>query len=75
MAHYRIYTLDAAGHVRIGMDADCESDERAFAWAATTLGDDVRTEIWQGTRCLGRVSAEITPLDDASSPSAFEKTG
>ena len=63
MVGYRIYTLDHAGHVVSGMDADCETDEAAFAFAATALGPGARAEIWQGTRRLGKVSESTQPLE------------
>jgi hypothetical protein len=63
MANYRIYMLDDADRVITGSDADCRDDETALFWAATTLGTDARAEIWHGTRCVGRVSNVVGPLD------------
>lgn len=55
MASYRFYMLDQIGQTLTASDADCGSDERAFAWAQTTLGEDAGVEIWQGDRRVGRV--------------------
>jgi hypothetical protein len=62
MAYYRIYMLDRAGRILTGSDVVCDSDKSAFAWAATTLGNDARVEVWEGSRCLGRLSAASVPL-------------
>ena len=64
MTNYRIYMLDRTGRVVTGSDADCRDDATALGWAATTLGTDVRAEIWQGTRCVGRVSNDFVPLGE-----------
>jgi hypothetical protein len=63
MAHYRIYMLDHKHRIVTGSDADCPDDEAALAWAATTLGTDVRAEVWQRQRIVGRVSNVSVPLN------------
>jgi hypothetical protein len=65
MAHYRIYMLNHRDRIVTGSDADCATDEAALGWAATTLGTDARAEVWQGSRCLGRVSSVSIPLEGA----------
>ena len=62
MAHYWIYMLDRAGRILTGSDVACDSDESAFAWAATALGNDARAEVWEGTRWVGRLSSASFPL-------------
>ena len=62
LAHYRIYMLSHENRIVTGSDADCATDEAALGWAATTLGTDARAEVWQHTRCLGRVSNVSIPL-------------
>jgi hypothetical protein len=64
MAYYRIYMLDRAGRILTASDVECDNEENAFAWAATTLGSDARAEIWQGSACLGRLSAVAIPLPE-----------
>jgi hypothetical protein len=66
MAYYRIYMLDHHARIVTGSDVDCRDDEAALAWAAITLGTAARAEVWQGTRCLGRVSNVSVLLDDRS---------
>ena len=63
VTYYRIYLLDHNDRIVTGSDTDCQNDEAALVWAATTLGTDARAEVWQGTRCLGRVSNVFIPLD------------
>ena len=65
MAYYRIYMLDHKHRIVTGSDADCANDQAALGWAATTLGTDARAEVWEGARCLGRVSNVSIPLDGA----------
>jgi len=72
MASYRIYMLDQADRVVTGSDADCRDDETALAWASATLGTDVRAEIWQSTRCVGRVSNVFVPLNLARQAAAAD---
>jgi hypothetical protein len=70
MANYRIFMLDRSGGVVTASDTVCHNDEAALAWAATTLGPDARAEIWQGSRCLGRVSSVSVPLDQGQEDAA-----
>jgi hypothetical protein len=65
MTYYRIYMLDHKNRIVTGSDADCPNDAAALAWAATTLGTDARAEVWQSTRCLGRVANVSIPLHTA----------
>ena len=55
LTSYRIYKLNPNGHILAGSDADCASDEAAFARARTILGGNVAAEIWQGARLVGRL--------------------
>lgn len=54
MASYLVYTLNPAGRIVNGTDANCANDAEAVAWAMKTTGDGAPAEIWQGARLVGR---------------------
>jgi hypothetical protein len=56
MIEYRIYLLDGGGRIVKGFDETCESDDEAIEAARGMLPAGGEAEVWQGTRCLGRVS-------------------
>src|ERR1700677_5234243 len=72
MGYYRIYMLSHKHRIVTGSDADCPDDEAALAWAATTLGTDVRAEVWPRQRVVGRISNVSVPLNR---PQALGATG
>ncbi len=57
MIHYRVYKMHRCGGLRSGHDVICASDEDARRRAAGLVMDDTQAEVWQGARCLGRVTA------------------
>ena len=56
MTKYRIYQVDC-GHIVSRHDANCASDQEACELAQRTLDGVGQAEVWDGPRCLGRVSA------------------
>jgi hypothetical protein len=62
MAFYRIYCLDAAGHIASATDAVCADDAQAAVTARALLRDHPAIEIWGGTHLVGRVTAETEPI-------------
>ena len=59
MDDYRIYLLDGAGRIISGTDRQCMSDDEASAAARALAGEWGEAEVWQGVRCVGRVSATL----------------
>lgn len=55
MSHYRIYHLNRDGSIVCGHDAHCESDEDACEMARRLMGSYAQSEVWIGTRCVGKV--------------------
>ncbi len=55
MATYRIYDLDAQGHILGRSDADCADDADACVQATAALGTDGEAEVWSDRRLVGRV--------------------
>lgn len=56
MAHYKLYFLDHADHIRKAIDLECDTDEQAIA----AVEDHRKTgplELWQGARCVQRFPA------------------
>ncbi|HEV2674347.1 MAG TPA: hypothetical protein VGV37_07375 [Aliidongia sp.] len=51
MAEYRLYALDAQGHIVSRQDLDCESDDAAITLANQTFVYD-RRELWDGARLV-----------------------
>jgi hypothetical protein len=64
MPHYRIYSLDSAGHIVSGFDHTMFSDAEAIAVAYTMFKPRQLFEIWQGTRQVWA----IAPRPDGSAP-------
>ena len=56
MDDYRIYLLDGAGRIVSGADSQCRDDEAACEAALALAGERGEAEVWQGVRCVGRVS-------------------
>ena len=49
MPHYRLYFLDAKGHLNDGLDLDCRDDNEAIAHAKThEVGYGI--DLWHGPR-------------------------
>ena len=57
MPHYRLYFLDAAGHIRHAIDLDCEDDAQAVATVATR-SDGRAMELWRGAMLVRKFAAE-----------------
>jgi hypothetical protein len=57
MSSYRIYLLDEVGSIAACDDYECADDAAATELAATLGPMRSSVEIWQGTRCVGSVSA------------------
>lgn len=57
MAHYRIYPLNSRGGFVGRTDAECTSDQEARELAQRMLDGHGQAEVWEGPRCVGRVSA------------------
>ncbi|HVZ06993.1 hypothetical protein [Rhodopila sp.] len=61
MLEYRCYLIDPSGHVQQpAVVVRCASDAEALAEARRVLGHDVRIEVWQRTRCVGRLCPDPT---------------
>jgi hypothetical protein len=56
MADYRIYRLDASGHIVWAQDACCATDDEALAAATRELKAAQQVEVWTGARRVGQVS-------------------
>jgi endonuclease YncB( thermonuclease family) len=61
MPSYRIYLIDTVGSRVSREDYDCADDAAATTLGTALLGKEVMVEIWQGTRCVGSVSAPSLP--------------
>ncbi len=72
MTEYRIYLLDGSGRIVKAYDETCDRDAGAFEAARGILPAGGEAEVWQGTRCLGRVSGEGArrPVPDAGTQAA-----
>ncbi len=56
MTKYRIYQVDR-GHIVSRNDANCATDREVCELAQRMLEGADQAEVWDGPRCLGRVSA------------------
>jgi len=56
LAHYRLYILDGADHIRSALDLDCADDAEAIA-VAEAHKDGHPVELWRGARRVLRVEA------------------
>ncbi len=56
MAHYRLYILDDADHIRSALDLDCADDAEAVG-AAQAHKNGHAVELWKGARRVLRVEA------------------
>jgi hypothetical protein len=50
--HYRLYILDAKGHVREGRDLDCVNDDEARRRLRDVARNGRAVELWQAARKL-----------------------
>ena len=59
MPDYRAYKRALDNSIKEALDAVCDDDKKAIAWAEQLAGgDDV--EVWQGTRLVVRLPARPT---------------
>jgi hypothetical protein len=63
MADYRIYLLDDDGRIVSAYNRMYGSDDEACDAAGRGLGMGGQAEVWQGIRCLGRVTS-VVPRDN-----------
>ena len=62
MPSYRIYLMDTVGSTALHDHYNCADDAAATTFAATLLGAKmISVEIWQGSRCVGSLSAPSLP--------------
>jgi hypothetical protein len=57
MRQYRIYTVGTHGHFSSVQVVKCVDDETAFQ-KAQQLAAGQEVELWEGARCMGRLSHE-----------------
>src|SRR5689334_13477541 len=57
MAAYRLYQLDDKDHILGGYSLECLSDRAAMSAACRLAERALPVEVWQHTRCVGRVRA------------------
>jgi urease beta subunit len=57
MRQYRIYTVGTHGHFSSVQVVKCFDDEAAFQ-KAQQLAAGQEVELWEGARCMGRLSHE-----------------
>jgi hypothetical protein len=66
MCEYRLYFLDAGGHIHRALELECGGDEEAVAFARARA-DGMRLELWQRDRIVARLSpAEGPAMAEAS---------
>lgn len=53
--HYRLYFLDAKGHIREGRDLECESDAEARRRIRELDRGTFAAELWQASRRLDQL--------------------
>ncbi len=68
MRPYRIFMLDDAGHIAGALEAEYNSDDEALAEAALGLEQGVFAEVWQLTRCVGKVGGGDRPASSLLHP-------
>ncbi len=61
MSDYRIYLIGTDGHIRVGHDFCCEADSEARAQALKLLAGYREAEVWQRSRRVCVVSANMEP--------------
>jgi hypothetical protein len=54
MARYRLYLLQADGHISRGVDLNCETDEQALA-VAMREPHPLGRELWDGARLIAMI--------------------
>jgi hypothetical protein len=55
MIPYRIYILDDTDHIANVIERDCCNDQEALSAARQVSEPDALVEVWQMSRCLGKV--------------------
>jgi hypothetical protein len=55
MPSYRLYSVDADGHILRATYIDCATDADALTAAQAVMGEYAVIEVWQGRRFVGRV--------------------
>jgi len=56
VAHYRLYFLDMADHIRRALDLECADDTEAMG-VAKARQDSGPVELWNGARRVLRIEA------------------
>lgn len=64
MPFYRIYSLDAAGHIKFAYDMECADDAASLAQGQQESGK-FAVEVWQGARLVGQLKKSAGPQDAA----------
>jgi len=64
MPSYRLYALDRENHILTGADFQSENDVAAVVFAGHNMRYRCSAEVWQGTRCVGRIAEHPTPDSD-----------
>jgi hypothetical protein len=57
VAHYRLYFLDQADHIRHAISLECDDDSQALA-VVDEHRDGRTIELWEGVRRVARLEAE-----------------
>jgi len=65
MPHYRIFSLDRAGHFIDVQEMFCIGDAEALR-AARKLADRHSREVWHRGRLVGRVAVSSSPSTESS---------
>jgi hypothetical protein len=67
MAYYRVYLLNAAGHIFFGKGIECDSDAAAVAAAVVIANTEETlqhnaTEVWAGVRMVAHLATEESDM-------------
>ncbi len=58
MTSYRLYCLDARGHISLANPIEGDSDADALAQARRLKKGALKCEVWQGNRLIATLAAE-----------------